>query len=499
MTPATRLALARAWLVACVALGLAGPFVARGAFLEVVASPACVHLAHALAARGVPASESVVMAMLLFGPLAKMVVFAFAAVQLVRLGDDRPFPTVLAGGLVVFGVGTALPVAGPPPSHGWVLELDLLLALGTLARATLTLPDEAFLQTWRKVYFAAWLAVLWLVLHPVGLGRLHWTGLRDAHDLSAALHVALFGVGLAAMAARYIEQPPERRQRMKWFVWGIAASIAAFAVKSFLADEVGGEVFARVAYPAIQCCTALALTVAVVKSDYLWRLGETLPEFFGWVAFVVTVAVLSLVLGHVVIAREVEPTGRGLLAVLACVGLSFVVTLVVRGYLFRAVRFVLFPKSGERRRAVELGVSALGDAQTEDEVIWALAGAFEHGWPGCRVQVFRGALPQLTPLKAGVAQQKGSIPPGPDDAQRRPTDAPEGLDGPTLLETAGTAPTLWFKLRAHDEDVGAVRVVPSPTAGFTQLDTEIIGQELVRSASLAVWRVTQHYHFARRS
>lgn len=475
---AIRVLLARVWLALCVGLAAAGPVVAWPAFKDFVKGDGRMTVVAEVARYGfdVSASETLVFGMLLVSLAVKMAVFAGSAVALAWKGGDRPFPIVLAGGVLAYGVGIGLPVEHSPAQYAWVLELNLIFAIGTLARATLTLPEEAFLQRWRAVFFAAWVAVVWLLLNPVGVPG--WEGLRGHRTVSSVIHLVLVGVGLAAMGARYVEQPADRRQQMEWFVWGVAASAIAFAVKLILRGGVAGEIFAGVVYPVLQCCTVLALTVSVLRYG-LWSLGRVLPVFFKAAFFVAAVSGLSIFLGGFIIEAWKARGGHPLPAMALCVAISFMVVTYGRGALARAVGYAFFPNSGHREEAINLGAAALEDATNEAEVFWALEGVFAHGWPGSRVKLL--GVSRTGPL------------PSPEEALA--AEAPALADDLRLVDgISGAPPTLWMTLSVHGECVGVVRVVPSTSEVIADRDLESI-RRLARPLAQAVWRVSQPLRF----
>ncbi|MDB4927578.1 MAG: serine protease, partial [Myxococcaceae bacterium] len=401
--------IARAYFVVCAALAFAGPVVAWPRFVEFAASPKRAQLVALLEAGGVPGAEALVVGALVVGLALKMAVFTACAAVLAWRGRGRPFPLVLAAGVLAYGVGIGLPLDGPPAAGAWVLDLNVLVAMGTIARATLTLPQEQFVKPWRRALFAAWLAVEWLVLTPVFLP---WSGLRG-HSLASDLaQVAFLVAGLMAMGSRYVEQHAEGRQQLKWFMWGIATSAGAFVVKLFLGHDLTGEIFSRVIYPLLQCSTALALAVAVIKDQRLWRLQEILPKFFGWAFAAATAGALSVLLGRIAVPAWAQRGGSPIAATLACVVAALVCTALGRARLARAVGYLLFP-GGNREEAGALGRDALEDATTAPELTWAVEGAFAHGWPGSVVTVFvRAAGPDDGPIEAqhGLAALLGERP-----------------------------------------------------------------------------------------
>lgn len=475
-----KLRLARAWLALCAALAVAGPVIAWSSIQELgkLNGRTLVFAELTRDGLGKGTAESVVLGMMVLGLALKLVVFTASAGMLAWYGRREAFPTVLAGGVLAYGVdvGTLLPRL---PTHGrWVFDLNRILALAALAYAMLTLPHDRPVEPWRRVLFGVWISTAWLLLHPVGIPG--WEGLRDHPSLSAAIHLGFVAMGIAAMGARYLEQSAAERQQMEWFVWGLAASIAAFAIRLFVGGLVG-EVFAHLVYPALQCCTVVALAVAVLKYRR-WSLGRVLPRFFSASLLVMAAVSIALLLGRSGLGGWQHHRGQTLVAVLAWAGLS--VALVVHGHaaLARVVGYVLFPGVGDREAAVTLGAVALEDGRTEPEVLWAVRGAFAHGWPGSRVEIFRvaGGAPVFS---AGPAPGAG---------------VPDPLDEPRLVDGAfGEPATLWFALVAHGERVGVVRVVPSPGAVITPDDLEDI-TKLVKPLSLAVWRVSQAARYAQR-
>lgn len=475
-----KLHLARAWLALCAALAVAGPMLAWSAFQEFGKGNGRTLVFAELTRDGLGkgTAESVVLGMIVLGLALKVVVFTASAGMLAWYGRREAFPTMLAGGVLAYGVdvGTLLPHL---PSRGqWVFDLNRLLALAALAYAMLTLPHDRPVERWRRVLFGVWIGTAWLLLHPVGIPG--WDGLRDHPSLSAAIHLGFVALGIAAMGARYLDQNAADRQQMEWFVWGVSASIAAFAIRLLVGGLVG-EVLAHLVYPALQSCTVVALAVAVLKYRR-WSLGRVLPRFFSASLLVVAAVSLTLVLARYGLGAWQHHRGQALVAGLAWAGLTVALVVHGHGLLARAVGYVLFPAFGDREAAVALGAAALEDGRTEAEVLWAVRGAFAHGWPGSRVEVFRvpGGAPVFSELPA-----PGAVP-------------PELSDEPRLVDGAfGEPATLWFTLAAHGARVGVVRVVPSPGAVITPDDLDDV-TKLVTPLSLAVWRVSQAARYAHR-
>jgi predicted acylesterase/phospholipase RssA/CRP-like cAMP-binding protein len=496
---AARREIARVYFVACAALALAGPVVAWPRFVEFVASPRRAQLVTSLAARGVPGAGPFVVGALVVGLAMKFAVFAAAAAMLVWRGHRRPFPLVLAAGVLAYGIGIGLPIDAPPAAAAWVIQLNLLVAMGTIARATLTLPQEQFVKPWRRALFAAWLGLEWLVLTPVFLP---WNGLRG-HPLAANLtQVALLLAGLAAMGSRFVDQHAEGRQQLKWFMWGIGTSAGAFVIKLFLGHELTGEIFSRVIYPVLQCSTVLALAVAVVKDQRLWRLQEILPKFFAWAFAAATAGGLSVLLARAVVPAWVERGRSPVAAALCCLAASLALTALGRERLARAVGYLLFP-GGNREEAGALGRDALEDATTPAEVMWAVEGAFAHGWPGSVVAVYVRAAPagsadrpiaaeeELTALRSERPSEPADRP---APAERRAAAALLGAEGFAALAggltfaTPDAPPALWMNLSARGRVVGVMRATPPPDAGFSPTDRRAV-EAIAADAALAVARV----------
>jgi len=475
-----KLHLARAWLALCAALAVVGPVIAWSAFQEFGKGNGQTLVFAELTRDGLGkgTAESVVLGLILLGLALKLVAFTASAGMLAWYGRREAFPTMLAGGVLAYGVdvGTLLPHL---PSRGqWVFDLNRLLALASLAYAMLTLPRDRPVEPWRRALFGVWIATAWLLLHPVGIPG--WDGLRDHPSRSAAIHLGFVALGIAVMGARYLEQDAAHRQQLEWFVWGVSASIAAFAIRLLVGGLVG-EVLAHLVYPALQCCTVVALAVAVLKYRR-WSLGRVLPRFFSGSLLVMAAVSIALVLGRYGLDGWQDHRGRTLVAVLAGVGVTVALVIYGHAVLARVVGYVLFPGFGDRDAAVALGAVALEDARTEPEVLWAVRGAFAHGWPGSRVEIFRvaGGAPVFSP----------EPPPG---------SGPPDLKGEARLVDGafGEPATLWFTLAAHGERGGVVRVVPSPGAVITPDDLEDI-TKLVKPLSLAVWRVSQAARYAQR-
>ncbi len=500
---------ARAWFVLCACLAVAGPVVVRERFLAHFHHMGSGALALMLVRNGFYASETLAQIVLLIGIFLKAAVFVFCVGLLVHRGRNQPFHLVLAGGFLCYGLGVLLPVDHPPDQLRWLFHVNLDIAASTLALATLTLPSGEFRSPVRVAYWVFWVAVVWLVLDPPGAPwrwLYGWNGLHGVAGLRAWIHIVLLCGGLAAMGRRHVTSGHEARLQTKWVVVGIGASVVAFGVGNALRAGEGADVFTMLVQPALQCCAVLAITMAVIK-DGLGNLKEVLPRFFRWVFFIVAVGGATLVLQRFAVGEwRVEGHAR-FVALLAAFALSLGVAYFGRTTFSRAVDYLLFPSTGDREAAITLGQEALADTLEEAEVLWAVVGIFEHGWPGCEVEVWRG--------KGMLLHAVGS--------SRKTKAFPTELTG-DYCRVAGEAraadqgreppKTLWLRLSvpsgnvgARDsvapgeatgprDNVGALRLVPS-SEGFSDADL-VMFLKIVPAVSQAVWRASQQYTFRSR-
>lgn len=501
---------ARAWFVVCACLALAGPIVVWERFVAYFHALGSSALAVMLLRNGFYMPGAVAQVALVVGLALKAVVFVGCVGLLVYRGRSQAFPLVLAGGFLAYGLGVLLPVDRPPDQLRWLFHVNLNVAASTLALATLTLPSGEFRSRARVAYWVLWVATVWLLLDPPGAPwrwLSGWNGLHGTSGLRAWVHVALLCGGLAAMGRRHVTSGHEARLQTKWAVVGIGASVVAFAVSNVLRSGEGAEVFSMLVQPVLQCCAVLAITVAVIK-DGLGNLKELLPRFFRAAFFIVAVVGSTLVLHRFAVSEWHAEGHARFVAVLAAFGLSLGVAYFGRATLSQVVDYVLFPSTGDREAAITLGQEALADTLEEAEVIWAVVGIFEHGWPGCEVEVWRGKGTVLVAL--GSRRRTTTFPTELVEDHKwvagEPRAADQGREPPA---------TLWLRLSiprgnvgARDsvapgegieprENVGALRLVPS-SEGFSDADLAMF-KKIVPAVSQAVWRASQQYRFRARA
>ncbi len=500
---------ARVWFVVCACLAVAGPIAVWDRFVSYFHHLGSSALALTLVRNGFYASEAIAQTVLLIGLAIKAVVFVFCVGLLVYRGRKQPFHLVLAGGFLAYGIGVLLPVDHAPDHFRWLFDVNLNIAASTLALATLTLPSGEFKSQSRVAYWVFWVAVVWLVLHPPGAPWRwlhHWNGLHGIPRLRAWIHIALLSGGLAALGRRHVTSGHEARLQTKWVVVGIGASVVAFAINNALHAGEGADVFAMLVQPVLQGCAVLAITVAVIK-DGLGNLKDHLPRFFRVVFFIVAVGGATLALQRFAVSEwRVEGHAR-FVAFLATFALSLGVAYFGRTTLAQVVDYLLFPSTGDREEAIALGQEALADTLEEAEVLWAVVGIFEHGWPGCEVEVWRGkglvlhALGSTRKTKPFPSELTGDY----CRVAGEPRAADQGREPPA---------TLWLRLSVPKgnvgaresiapgetsgprDNVGALRLVPS-AEGFSDADL-VMFMKIVPAVSQAVWRASQQYTFRSR-
>jgi hypothetical protein len=476
---------ARLWFVVVAALSVVSAWAVWDGFLAFIWKEDHGTLAADLASYQVPRGDLVVLTLLLGGIGLRTLVFVGSALALGWFGRSRPLALVLGAGLLAYGVGIGFQYGEPPQDWRHLLELSRLVVIGTLAIATLSLPDGRWAPVW-TAYAAVWIGTAWLLLYPVFLP---WDGLRSS-STNLPVQLGFLVGGVVAMGVRYLGLRPAQRLQMKWVMTGIAMGAGGIAVSLVLPEGALADIFDLAIYPVLLCFAPVSTALALLEFR-LWDLGRIQRWIGDATVLIGFVALLAVLLGE---ADELFWIGdRGaerLVFTVICVLVAALVVWLARKALANVADRFLFPDHLRRLEAVEQGLLAIEDVMDTRETLWAIHGVFQHGWPASVVEVFRrreGELVRLlSPTEAPASGPSATLP---------VPAIPPSVDRWALVsEDAGEAPVLWIRLRSHDQDVGAVRVTPPADAGFSSEDVALLDQ-MINPASLAVWRLGQQRQF----